>query len=123
MGWPDVGLEDGVAMNHRWVLTFPVLSRIDHAPGLYAVYIDGELVYVGQSVNLHLRFRRWGFCRRNHNGEHCTPWGLFAAGRLKIKVAYSRKYGDWAMRELRLVRRLKPRFNTIQYAGRESVRG
>ena len=65
---------------HRWNYVYPVLGRIDHAPGFYAV-----------------------------------------VGSLKIKVAYSRKYGDWAMRELRLVNRLRPRFNSIHYIGKESA--
>lgn len=106
---------------HRWSRVYPVLSRIMHAPGCYAIFIYGELVYIGQSVNLHLRFRRWGFCRRTANGQ-VTPWGTFPAGSLKVKVAYSRKVGDWAMREVRLVRRLRPQFNEIRFTGRESVR-
>lgn len=106
----------------RWKLVYPLLSRIEHAPGCYAIYIDNQLAYIGQSVNLHLRFRRWGFCRRISDSFD-TPWGLVPVGSLKVKVAYSRKFGDWAMRELRLVRRLRPRLNTIRYSGRESVRG
>lgn len=107
--------------NHRWQMVFPVLSRIDHAPGCYAIYIDDELVYLGQSVNLHLRFRRWGMCRRQ-GAFHETPWGLVPIGKFRVKVAYSRKCGDWAMREVRLVRRLRPKFNNIKYVGRESLR-
>ncbi len=30
---------------------------------------------------------------------------------VKIKYSVSRKYGDWLMREARLIRRLSPRYN------------
>jgi len=107
----------------RWRRIFPIPSRVPHSPGCYAVYIDGELVYIGQSVNLHLRLRKGGICRRKYTSTHFTPWGEVSVGRFVLKVAYSRKYGDWAMRELRLLRRLKPKFNTILYAGKESAHG
>lgn len=112
---------DKFTPEHRWKsVIFYLRSRIDPAPGCYAIYIADELVYVGQSVNLRLRFRRYGF-RRHHDLTFTTPWGEFR--NVRVKVCYSRRYGDWAMRELRLIRRLSPRFNTIKYVGIDKKAG
>jgi hypothetical protein len=106
----------------RWNLVYPLLSRISSNAGCYAIYIGGSLVYIGQSGNLRLRFRRWGFCKRELD-YFITPWGDVRVGDLKVKVAYSRKFGDWVMRELRLIRRLRPKFNKILYGDTEDSNG
>jgi hypothetical protein len=54
----------------------------------YAIYVDGRLVYIGQA-----------------------PWG--SGSRIVVKYRQSRKYGDWAMVELRLIRRLSPSGNRV----------
>jgi excinuclease UvrABC nuclease subunit len=111
------------AYRHRpdfvWRKVFALhLRGLPHDPGCYAIYVDGDLAYIGQTVNLRLRFRRYHF-HRDASNDIVTPWGTFKD--VKFKICFSRKYGDWAMRELRLIRRLQPRFNTIKYVGRESV--
>lgn len=94
-GFPYWNLPNGFARPASWV-------RIDRAeqapvePGCYAVYFDGELVYVGSSRNLRTRVRR-----------------CFTSDRVYLKVKASRRMGDWLMREWRLIRRLQPRDNKV----------
>ena len=83
-------------------------------PACYAIYCDGELVYIGQSYRLssrlssyHIHINIWGTA--SDPRIWATPWGQFETVRVKFKR--SRRYGDWLMREARLIRRLQPRFN------------
>ncbi len=101
-----------------WNRVYPILSRINRAPGCYAVCVRGELVYIGQSMNLHARFVKHGLCVGADGFR--TRWGHFVQGELKVKIAYGRKFGDWLMREVRLIRRLRPRFNVKIYGGETS---
>jgi hypothetical protein len=64
------------------------------AAGIYVLIEDGQAVYVGQSRDL-----------RHRLSCHMPPEGTV------IKVKTSRRYGDWLMDELRLIRRLRPRRN------------
>ncbi|MNL72991.1 hypothetical protein D3C87_1983930 [compost metagenome] len=72
--------------------------------------MDGILVYVGQTTNLRSRLSshqiRLTYTRSIH-----TKWGFCKA--LHIKVSPSRRHGDWAMRELRLIKRLRPVHNQM----------
>ena len=74
----------------------------------YVVYCDGQLTYIGCAENLRKRFHcRFEYAR--YSATINTPWGGF----LNVKVKYrpSRRFGDWAMIELRLIRRLQPKGN------------
>lgn len=96
-------------MPSKWT-AYDAPSDVPTDPGCYAVYLNGDLVYVGQSMNVRRRLREKNrFMPSRYSANFETPWGM---GRLKIKVRSSVKYGDWAMVELRLLRRLKPRGNT-----------
>jgi excinuclease UvrABC nuclease subunit len=91
---------------------FPDKDKLPNAPCVYAVYFDGELVYVGQSSSLSNRFSghafRYGYAKNIH-----TPWAdISSSVRIEIKAKFSERLGDWAMWEIRLIRRLKPIFNT-----------
>jgi hypothetical protein len=85
------------------------------APGCYAIFLDGELVYIGQSERV--RGRLWKYQMHlnifaDARGPGIvTPWG--SAFVVTIKFKRSRRYGDWLMREARLIRKLQPRGNTI----------
>ena len=84
--------------------------KIESRPGCYVVYLDGVLSYVGQSTNVRERLLRghqieWA----KYSKRTVTPWGRFLS--VIVKIAYSRRYGDWAMRELRLIARLQPHLN------------
>ena len=80
-------------------------------PCVYAVYLDGKMVYIGQTNRLSNRFSggrfRYGYAR-----NLITPWGdVPDTTVVSIKVRFSERYGDWAMWEIRLIHRLQPEFN------------
>lgn len=77
----------------------------------YAVYFDGVLSYIGSTHDLRNRFSGHAF-RHSYGKSFITPWGEFDLPlKITIKYSVSRRYGDWLMREARLIRRLKPVFN------------
>lgn len=75
----------------------------------YVVFGDGRLIYIGSTINMQSRFHQHNivFARYSHSVD--TPWGRFRD--VTIKYRPSMKYGDWAMIELRLIRRLQPTGN------------
>lgn len=95
----------------RWVefgdLSLP--SELLVKPACYVVFGDGRVQYVGSTMNMQRRLSKHGAVRVLYGASTETPWGIFRD--FKIKIRYSTKYGDWAMRELRLIRRLKPTQN------------
>lgn len=99
-----------------WTSVHPYYHwELPKEPGCYAFYMDGELVYIGQTQNLRSRLGMHNV-RPGYYGEMITPWGTCKSVSLKIKTAI--KYGEWAMRELRLIRRLKPPSNRSGAGGR-----
>lgn len=79
-------------------------------PGAYVIYGNGKLLYVGQAINVRKRFYNYRL-RFGYGGGIITPWGYFHS--IVAKIHYSEKYGDWAMREIRLIRRLRPPMNCV----------
>lgn len=79
-------------------------------PACYVVLVGGRPFYIGQTKNLRDRFRAYRF-DYSYGGasERITPWGCLSDVVLKVKLG--RKYGDWLMREARLIRRLQPLMN------------
>lgn len=96
----------------RWASVDPDMhpERIPPTGGVYAVFAGRKLLYVGETENLHKRIV-WGHCIRctGYSGWITTPWGEFQHVSVRFRV--SRKYGEWAMAERRLIRRLQPQFN------------
>lgn len=80
-------------------------------PGVYVFLIDGLAVYVGQSMRLRERI----YCHKARHGygkNVILPWGEVSSEcSVTLKVKESRRMGDWAMWEIRLIHRLQPRFN------------
>jgi hypothetical protein len=74
--------------------------------GVYAIYLDSVLVYLGSSRSVRTRLRTHRL--EPALGEHITPWGT---GRMRIKVRKTKRKGDWLMYEFRLINRLRPRGN------------
>jgi len=71
-------------------------------PGVYAIYgLKNELLYIGSAMNL--------FKRISHAYHDAPERGY------KLKVRYTRLIGEWAFREIRLIRRLKPTLNKQKY--------
>lgn len=95
----------------RWVDVN--ISRNDSIPargGVYVIYINDRIAYIGQTGNLRARIRSHQFRPTYGNSMH-TPWGYFDVVYGKIKI--SKRFGDWAMDELRLIRRLQPPINCV----------
>jgi excinuclease UvrABC nuclease subunit len=67
-------------------------------PAVYAIYDCTRLIYIGSTRSLYNRFY----------SHKKTLMGLNYA---HIKYSTSKKYGDWLMREVRLIDRLQPEGN------------
>jgi len=80
-------------------------------PGCYAVYLDGQLVYIGQSGNVRRRLFDYNIRNNIFACKTETPWGQ--ADRVTVKFKSSVRAGDWLMREYRLIKRLKPSGNKV----------
>lgn len=80
-------------------------------PACYVVYLDGELAYIGQTTNLRRRLANHGFNFARYSEAIDTPWGQYQS--VQIKARFGDRFGDWGMRELRLIERLRPRLNCI----------
>lgn len=90
--------------------TFPRWA-LPRCAGVYAIYFDDELVYIGQSVDIYNRFSEHSI-RYGYAQNIITPWGdLPSTAKVRVKVKRSRRLGDWAMHEIRLIHRLRPRLN------------
>jgi len=76
-----------------------VLHQLPQAPGVYAIYEDGRLSYIGSAVDLNRRLR-----------AHCSSqrWGV---GGKHVTVKFSLSERDWRLRERGLIKRLTPPFN------------
>jgi len=91
---------------------FPEKSALPNRACVYAVYFDNLLVYVGQSSSLSNRFSGHAF-RYGYAKLIITPWqDISTDTKIQVKAKFSERLGDWAMWEIRLIRRLKPIFNT-----------
>lgn len=74
------------------------LYRFPDKPAVYAIYDATKLVYIGSTASLQFRFSS----HKKLLGKLHFP---------HMKISFSRKYGDWVMRELRLIKRLQPESN------------
>jgi excinuclease UvrABC nuclease subunit len=95
--------------------------KLPHCAGVYAVYIDGQLVYIGQSSDIANRIANHRF-RFGYRKNVILPWNgdVPDTSKISLKIKRSKRFGDWAMWELRLIRRLKPIYNS--YFCREAKR-
>jgi predicted GIY-YIG superfamily endonuclease len=75
-----------------------------HVPGCYVFIVEGVAVYVGSTEDLNTRMRAH---RSGKGAIVVSP----RAGEVLVKCRPTRKWGDWAMLELRLIRRLRPAWN------------
>ena len=106
----------------RWLRyeLFSGRGALPRLAGVYAVYFDEQLVYIGSSVDIANRFSehkiRYGYAK-----NIITPWCTVPASTsITIKVKRSRVRGDWAAWEIRLIHRLRPEFNR-QHRGRRAA--
>lgn len=91
---------------------FPKADSLPTAPCVYVVYFDDELRYIGQTNGFRNRFSGHAF-RYGYDKNIITPWAMVShKTKITIKARFSERYGDWAMWEIRLIKKLKPPFNT-----------
>lgn len=116
----------------NWQMMGQMTLRRIHRPGVYAIYLDGTLGYIGSSRDIGRRMSEHNiqlFVDRtsdknvpwvdSETGEvsylwpqyYQTPWGKFTS--VRVKIRRSRRSGDWLMHEYRLIRKLKPQFNIV----------
>jgi excinuclease UvrABC nuclease subunit len=109
-------LHGGDLMPSRWKIAdwrTEAWCEIPAEAGVYVIYVNGHLLYIGSSCNLKKRLntRRINFATGGPY-EIKTPWGW--ADSVKVKYSKSKKFGDWLMREVRLIRRIRPEDNRTQ---------
>ena len=87
-------------------------DQLPSIPAVYAVYFDNDLVYIGSSNNIRNRFSGHAF-RYVYARNVVTPWQTIDdTVEIILKFRPTRKIGEWLMREIRLIQRLKPLFNS-----------
>ncbi len=97
---------------YKWVKFDPIESwTLPSLPCCYVFYLDGIPSYVGQSNNLKRRILNHFLEPMRYSARIETPWGNFRE--VFIKCKFPKKYGEWAMLELRLIRKLRPKFNKV----------
>lgn len=84
---------------------------ITRGAGVYAVYCDGVLIYIGQSADVLKRLESYKMNYGFSNGRIYTPWGFCKD--LYVKVRSARRMGEHLMIEARMIARLKPKFNCV----------
>lgn len=116
------------AQNHhpvgRWK-TYEIFPKKPQAlpkfAGVYVVFLNDQLSYIGSSIDVAKRFNNYGFRSRDGVARYSQPrfpWApVSETTRISVKVKRSKRFGDWAMREIRLIDRLRPRFNCQHKAG------
>ncbi len=107
-------------MKRKWKTTrWRKLTRFDidwgkeipERPGVYALYLENSLLYIGSSSNLKSRLNNHPFVRRSDSVRTDFKY-------LKFKVCS--KYGEWLMLEARLIKRAKPPLNLKGHSGFKS---
>jgi hypothetical protein len=84
------------------------LAGIPRSPGVYAFYVAGALAYIGSTANLRERIASHGI-RYSYPDSIQTPWGSEPSYvPVGVKFKTSKRRGDWASDEIRLVSRLRP---------------
>ena len=78
----------------------------------YVIYFNSDLVYIGSSKDIRNRFSGHAF-RYSYGKEIITPWQEIPNKTVvTLKYKTTKKMGEWAMREIRLIYRLQPFFNS-----------
>jgi hypothetical protein len=87
----------------------------------YVVILNGTFMYIGSTESLRMRFLGHSIDWHPYDANYLTPWG--SADSVVVKYRPTRKYGDWAMVELRLIRRLQPVLNVRGVGARKAKFG
>jgi hypothetical protein len=79
-----------------------MLMQLPDRPAVYAIYFDDpkRLQYFGSTINLRARMAN-------------SKWRKEEEEEVYLKYSESQRFGDWAMREMRLINRLAPPQNKL----------
>src|SRR5690242_8736790 len=96
----------------RWI-TVDYFGPFNPEPACYAIYDKAEgLVYIGETINMAQRINGHGFiCSRYSQSLIARSWKNFRFSDIMFKIKYSKRLGEEAMTERRLIHRLKPKLN------------
>lgn len=89
-------------LGDRWV-SVDISSPVWAGPCCYTFSVGGVVVYVGSTINFRSRLysHRSGLLAR------------IGADTVSVKIHRGHRYGDWLMREARLIKRLRPANNVV----------
>ncbi len=89
----------------RWSSPLPISAyrKFPRTPGVYAIYEDGALVYIGQSLDMRRRFSS----HLKKRPEIVIP------GKYTVKFKLTQRLGDFLAWEFRLLHRLRPCWNIV----------
>lgn len=97
-------------MASAWTTEQPTMP-FPSIPACYVVFLNGQVGYIGQTVNLSSRMRNYQFRSGYGDNETISTFGFHSNCYVKYRI--TRRFGDWAMVELRLIRRLHPELNCL----------
>lgn len=83
-----------------WI-SFTLLDNLPCWPCCYVIYIHRKLAYIGETESLRTRM-----CKHRYGILSDLP-----ESEVIIKAKLCRRYGEWAMTERRLIKRLQPPLN------------
>jgi hypothetical protein len=105
----------GILRGHRWSTYFyHDLPSLPESPGTYVAYSALWVAYVGESSSLRSRWQQHALKVIGYDADRQPilshrDWGTI--GEFRLKVRLERRYGERLMREARLIRKLRPKFN------------
>lgn len=95
------------------------LDRLNgNAPGLYAIYVDGQLKYIGMAKTIKSRLRAHNI--RQHSGM-VTARGC-CGSQVAVKVKYLDCRESRVLLESKLIRRLRPALNVVGNPGYKVIK-
>lgn len=94
-------------MTSRWQAVRSLAECMRIGACVYVVYQGNAIVYVGQTSFLYMRM-----------AKHSAKEGFALGKEYHLKVSCNRRYGEHAMRELRLIAKLNPPRNMKHRTGR-----
>jgi excinuclease UvrABC nuclease subunit len=82
-------------------------------PCVYCLKLNGLVVYVGSTIRLRSRFYEHKI-QHGYAKNIVLPWlSVGNDTEITLKVKSSKKYGDWVMDEMRLIKKLSPIYNKM----------
>ena len=100
----------------RWVVDHELGRLAPKAGGLYAIYLDGALSYIGQTGDLRARLRSHALAHSQSIGR----WQGMKFSCVSVKIClHTGRFGSRVEREKALICRLDPPLNHIAPTGKD----